>query len=74
MWMLNVDVDHQELGTILGVLHFQYLHGLVPHKEHIRISIDIESNAHIMIMSMNALNTLSLDLPTRGFVTPWTRC
>ena len=33
MWMLNVDVDHQELGAILGVLHFQYLHGLVPHKE-----------------------------------------
>jgi hypothetical protein len=42
MWMLKVDVDHEELGAILGVLHFQSLHGLVPHKEHTKISIDIE--------------------------------
>ena len=28
--MLNVDVDHQELGATLGVLHFQHLHGLAP--------------------------------------------
>ena len=57
MWMLNVDVDHQELRAILGLGHFQYLHGLVPqgtnkdiHGHRLKFTIDDvhESNDYLV--------------------------